>query len=200
MMGRAIASIDPNAVVTRRYYDGLGRVRFTVQNLTGQAIENPNPPAFNPAFPDENVRNETVYDSSGDAIATIDNAGIITRTFSDELHRQVSVVRNLAGQSIYISTPPTHNPAYPDQNVRTDTSYGPAGEVVESVDELGHRTAFCFDGQGREIKTVQNPSIGSVCGTYTPVPDTDRDLTTFITYDGVGNRNPSSTGSRLPTL
>jgi len=186
--GQAIASIDPNNIVIRTYYDGLGRVRFAVQNLIGQTIENSSPPDFNPAYPDENVRTESVYDSTGDAIATIDNAGIITRTYSDELHRPVSIVRNLIGQSIYVSTPPTHNPAYPDQNVRTDTSYGSVGEVVESIDELDHETAHCYDGQGREIKRVQNPSVGSACGTYTPVPDSDRDLITSTTYDGIGNR------------
>ncbi|MEW6568268.1 MAG: hypothetical protein AB1449_08915, partial [Chloroflexota bacterium] len=142
--GRQIAVIDPNGVIARTYYDGLGRVRYVVRNLTGQGIEVETPPTFNPIFPDRNVRTETVYDGDGDAIAAIDNAGVITRTYHDDLHRAVTVVQNLTGQGIEVETPPTFNPAYPDQNVPTNTVYGPTGEVVRTIDTLGHATVSCY--------------------------------------------------------
>ncbi len=186
--GRQIAVIDANGVITRTYYDGLGRVRYVVRNLTGQGIEVETPPVFNPIFPDRNVRTETVYDADGDAIATIDNAGVITRTYYDGLHRPVTVVQNLAGQGIEVETPPVFNPAYPDQNVRTDTVYGATGEVVRTIDTLGHATVSCYDGQGRVIKTVQNPSVSDPCGPYTPSAETDLDIITLTAYDGLGNR------------
>ena len=79
---------------------------YVVQNLTGQAIEVPTPPAYNPACPDQNVRSETAYGGRGDAIAAIDNAGRITRTYYDDLHRARYGTQNLTGQDISVGSPP----------------------------------------------------------------------------------------------
>jgi RHS repeat-associated protein len=186
--GNQIAVRDPNEVITRAYYDGLGRVRYVVQNLTGQGIEVSTPPPYNPAYPDQNVRIETIYDANGDAIATIDNAGVVTRMYYDDLHRAVSVVQNLVGQTVANPNPPARNPSTPDENVRTDTVYGDRGEVVRTLDALDHTTASCYDGQGRVVKAIVNPSVGSPCGSYTPSAQSDLDLITLTTYDGMGNR------------
>jgi len=186
--GNQIAVRDPNEVITRTYYDGLGRVRYVVQNLTGQGIEVGTPPPYNPAYPDQNVRIETIYDANGDAIATIGNAGVVTRMYYDDLHRAVSVVQNLVGQTVANPNPPARNPSTPDENVRTDTVYGDRGEVVRTLDALDHTTASCYDGQGRVVKAIVNPSVGSPCGSYTPSAQSDLDLITLTTYDGMGNR------------
>ncbi len=148
-------------MITRTYFDGLGRVRFVVRNLIGQAISVGTPPTVQPRHPDQNVRTETVYAGNGDPIATLDPNGVIIRSYYDDLHRAVTIVQNLTGQTITNPTPPIFNPTYPDQNVRTDTIYGDGGEVVRYVDTLGHATVSCYDGQYRVIKSIQNPSVGS---------------------------------------
>lgn len=181
--GNAIATIDTHGVITRTYLDGLNRIRYTVQNLTGQPISDPTPPAFNPAFPDQNVRTEALYDAASDGIAVIDNGGVIARTYFDDLHRSTSVVQNLVGQAISVETPPARNPATPDENVRTDTVYGTAGLPIRSVDPNSHTTEICYDGVYRVVKTVQNPSVSSPCGAYTPSANPDEDIITAMTYD-----------------
>ena len=158
------------------------------------------PPAFNPAYPDRNVRTETVYDAEGDAIAAIDNAGVITRMYYDSLHRPVTVVQNLTGQGVEVTTPPAFNPAFPDQNVRTDTVYGDGGEVARTLDTLGRALVSCYDGQGRVTKNIQNPSVTSPCGAYTPSSQTDLDIITLTTYDGVGNRTSLTDPNGFETI
>ena len=190
--GRAIASYDTVGHITRTYYDQLGRPRYVVQNLTGQGIEAPNPPAFNPAYPDQNVRTETIYDVRGDAIAAVDNAGRITRTYFDAQHRARYVTQNLMGQGVEVSTPPTYNPTYPDRNVTGQTVYDGLGNTVRTIDPLGKVSHSCYDGQGRVTKAIENPSVADPCGSYSPNPDTDRDIITLTTYDAAGNRKTSS--------
>jgi len=186
--GLAIATIDNAGVITRTYYDGLGRVRYVVRNLTGQAIDVGTPPAYNPTNPDQNVRTETIHDADGDSIGTVDPNGVITRTYYDGLHRAVTVVNNLVGQTILNPTPPSFSPSTPDQNVRTDTIYGGGGQVARTIDTLGHSTVSCYDGQYWVIKSVQNPSIGDPCGSYTPSSQPDEDLITLTNHDGIGNQ------------
>ena len=186
--GQAIATIDTLERITRTYYDGLGRARYVVRNLTGQAISVPTPPAYNPTYPDQNVRTETIYDASGNAIATIDNAGTITRSYYDAVHRVRHVTQNLIGQDVSNPTPPAFNPTYPDRNVTSETQYNGAGSVIRTVDPIGGVTHTCYDGQQRVVKSIENPSVTSPCGSYTPSPDTDRDIITLATYDDAGNR------------
>ena len=188
-VGNAVATIDPNNVMSRSYYDGLGRVWYVVRNLyPHDLLWQESPPAYSAQYPDRNVGNETIFDAAGDAIATIDNAGVITRTYFDGLHRTLTVVQNLVGQTIADPTPPGRNPSTPDENVRTDTAYGARGEVLRAIDALAHVTATCYDGQGRVVKTIVNPSVSDPCGSYTPSAEPDWDLITATVYDGGGNR------------
>jgi RHS repeat-associated protein len=163
-----------------------------VQNLTGQGLGVPNPPAYNPTYPDQNVRTETIYDVRGDAIATVDNAGRITRTYYDAQHRARYVTQNLVGQGVEVSTPPTYNPTYPDRNVTGQSVYDGLGNAVRTIDPLGKVSHSCYDGQGRVTKAIENPSVADPCGSYSPSPDTDRDIITLTTYDAAGNRKTSS--------
>src|SRR3990172_7151410 len=187
--GSQIAVIDPNGVITRTYYDPASRPQYVVLNLVGQGIEAPNPPNGCVATaPAENVCTEYVYDDGGSQIGVYDPNRVITRTYYDGLGRVRYVAQNLTGQGIENETPPTFNPANPDQNVRTDTVYGPAGEVLRTIDTLSHATVMCYDGQGRVVRTVQNPSVSDPCGSYTPSTETDEAITTHSKYDGVGSR------------
>ena len=78
--GRQIATVAADGQVTRTYFDGLYRPIVMVQNLTGQPITNSVPPAYNPALPAANVRQETRYDDAGRVYEQEDNAGMVTRT------------------------------------------------------------------------------------------------------------------------
>ncbi|MGH2620385.1 MAG: RHS repeat-associated core domain-containing protein [Anaerolineales bacterium] len=188
-VGRQTAVTDPNGIITRIYYDGLDFTQYVVRNLVGQAIGIDTPPnACNETAPDENVCTLSVYDGAGDQIGTIDPNGVITRTYYDELHRTLTVVHNLIGQAIPNPAPPAFNPAFPDQNVRTDTAYGDAGQVTRTTDTLGHATVSCYDGQYRVVKWIQNPTFGTPCSSYTPSSQPDEDLITLTVYDGTGNQ------------
>ena len=197
--GEIIATIDPLGQISRTYYDDLDRPYLIVHNLTGQTIENPSPPLYNPAHPDQNVRTETVYDAQGRTIATLANSGSIDRTYFDVLGRAWLVVRNLMGQAIDHPTPPVYDPAHPDQNVRSETVYGPGGNVEQAIDTLGRVTHSCYDGLYRVVKTIVNPTVSDPCQVYTPSGDADKDIASLITYDGLGNRLETSDPNKKTT-
>ena len=185
--GQTIANIDPNGIISRTYYDGLGRTATTIQNLTGQTPENPVPPTFNPAYPDQNVRSDVVFDDLGDEIAQIANDGRITRTYYDGAHRPIEIVDNLTNWSITDPTPPGFNPDYPDQNVRTLTSYDGLGRVIQTTNPTDKVTYSCYDGLGHIVKSIDNPSVSNPCNEYGLSPLTYLDIITWSTYDASGS-------------
>jgi RHS repeat-associated protein len=187
--GRTIASIDTLGRVTRTYYDALSRPEVVVQNLTGQAIDVETPPNYDPAHPDQNVRVDSVYDESGNAIASINTLGHITRTYFDALNRPIVTVQNLIGQAIEVETPPTYDPTYPDQNVRGETVYDAAGNAIASVDALGRITRTYYNDLNHPQVVVQN-LIGQAIVVSTPPPFDpaypDRNVRTEYVYDDAG--------------
>lgn len=188
--GRAIATIDPAGVITRTYYDSASRPEYVVQNLYGQGISVPTPPAYDAAYPDRNIRTQTVYDTNSNAIATIDTLGIITRTYYDTLNRPEYVVQNLVGQAISVTTPPTYNPTYPDQNVRTQTVYDAMSNVIATIDNAGAITRTYYDADNRPVTVVQNligQTIDNPIPPGRPPAAVDRNLRTDTTYDANGN-------------
>jgi RHS repeat-associated protein len=159
--GNVIASIDTLKRITRTYYDQYNRPRYVVQNLTGQAVSVNTPPT-DPAFTDRNVRSETIYDAAGNVIASIDPLGRITRTYYDANNRPISVVQNLTGQAIELSTPPARNLNTPDQNIRTDTVYDANGNAIANIDPAGRITRTYYDALNRAVTVVQNLSGQSI--------------------------------------
>ena len=158
---RQIAVTDPNGIITRTYYDGLGRTQYVVRNLVGQGISVGTPPnGCNETAPDENVCTQFTYDGAAgpdrrDRSQLGDYPHLLRRAAPDTDRRpEPDRADDLQPH------PPTFNPANPDQNVRTDTVYGDGGEVVRIVDTLSHATVSCYDGQYRVVKTVQNPTVG----------------------------------------
>ena len=186
--GLVIATINPEGIITRTYYDSLHRPYLTVQDLTGQTPQEETPPVYNPTYPDQNIRTETVYNADGTAIAVISNDGVVNRTYYDDLGRPFVSVANLTDQDITVATPPVYNPDYPDQNVQTQTFYDGAGRVMRTIDPVGKVTFTCFDAVGRGIKTVINPTVDNPCESYTLSTDTDTDITIKTISDGVGNQ------------
>ena len=200
--GRTIATIDPLGRVTRTYYDALDRPQYVVRNLTDHAIASDTPPDFDPDYPDQNVRTETVYDEYGRTIATIDPLDRVTRTYYDILDRPVVVVRNWDGVSIQDETPPQHNPAYPDRNIRSETIYDKDGMAIATVDTLGRITRTYFDGLGRPVTVVRN-LVGQDVFTETPPsydPDyPDQNVRAETEYDLAGRRVRISDNSGAAT-
>ncbi len=154
--GNRIATIDPTGLISRTYYDTNNRLVTVVHNLTGQSIEDPSPPNYNPAYPDQNVRSDTVYDEAGNVIAMIDPLGIVTRTYYDSLNRQEYVVSNLVGQSIDVTNPPAYDPNFPDHNLLIETVYDPTGNLIATIDPLGYTTRTYYDSLNRPVTVVQN--------------------------------------------
>jgi YD repeat-containing protein len=64
--------------------------------------------------------------------------------------------------------------------------------VVETTDNAGRVTLYCYDEVYRVVKTIQNPSITdtvTLCGTegYTLSTNLDEDIIQQTVYDANGN-------------
>ncbi len=198
--GNSIASIDPLQRITRSYYDSLGRTVMSVRNLTTQLPEGENPPQNSTFANDHNVTFQTIYDGKENAIASVEwslkNGEVIsrtTRTFYDSLNRSVSVVHNFKGD-IYSSTPPSHDPTFPDRNVRTDTIYASDGNLIAEVEWFGNSsgqlvsriTRIYYDGLRRSKKVIQNLDPAWGYANSNP-PTCNRDTTGFSNLYNVCN-------------
>ena len=186
--GLAIASIDVGGIITRTYYDADDRPVTIARNLSGQAIEESAPPIYNPASPDQNVRTDTVYDVNGNAIASTDTMGVITRTYYDALNRPITVVQNLVGQGVSDPTPPARGST--DQNIRTDTAYDANGNVIATIDPVGTITRTYYDALNRPITVVQNLSGQAISDSTPPARFTGAtsvNIRTDTYYDQAGN-------------
>ena len=188
--GNQIATQDPAGIITRTFYDAAGRTEYTVQNLVGQDIDVTTPPAYDPAFPDRNVRTQYVYDNAGNTIATIDNAGIITRTYYYEANRPYYVIQNLTGQDISVVKPPVAGTG--DENVLNQTAYDENGNVWITTDPAGVMTQTFYDALNRPVTVVQNISGEYAYGSV--IPDRGdpnqpavENIRTDTYYDKAGN-------------
>ncbi|RPI33909.1 MAG: DUF11 domain-containing protein, partial [Chloroflexota bacterium] len=177
--GNVIATTGPDGMISRTYYDALNRAVTSVQNLVGQEIDVDMPPARDPAHSDRNLRTDTVYDAGGNVVATIDPAGRVTRTYYDELGRGYLSVQNLvardangnplpAGQAIDLSIPPAYNPAFPDENLRSETIYDRNGQMLASTGPDGRVSRTYYDTLGRAYLSVQNLVVRDTNGNPLP--------------------------------
>ena len=189
-VGNPIANIDPAGIITRIYFDNNNRPIVIVQNLVGQTISNPTPPTYNPSYPDQNIRHETVYDEVGNPIASIDTLGMITRTYYDSANRPQYVVRNLVGQAIEVETPPAYSSATPDRNIRTETVYDDNGNVIATIDTLDRVTRTYYNSLNQVEYVVEN-LVGQLISN--PIPPSysasnpDQNIRTDYVYDASGN-------------
>jgi RHS repeat-associated protein len=173
--GHATYTTEGDCRVNRTYYDSQGRVTVSVQNLSEAVDEDDStPPAYDPSVPDRNVPSgrlsgQTLYDSSGRGIASIDRRGVITRTWYDVLGQTTAVTRNLRDPArdtlidpvelVKLTTPPAYDAANPDRadwNVTTQTRYDPYGRAIASIDPQNHVTRTWYDALGRAMRVVQN--------------------------------------------
>jgi RHS repeat-associated protein len=188
--GNVIATIDPNKRVTRTYYDSLNRPIAVVQNLTGN-IEDP-PPDWDPNYPDQNVRTDTIYDNNSNILRTIDNAGHITHNCYDRANQLTKTVVNLSNQYADPCDPSFVLRADADKDITTSTVYDGKGNAIETIDPLGIVSRTFYDTLNRPYLVVHN-FIGSI---QDPPPQCNRDTTGEVDpinicletkYDDAGN-------------
>lgn len=155
--GNVIVVRDPLGIITRTYYDPANRRQLVVQNWAGGDLYGgyETAPAFEPSYPDRNIRMETFFDANGNAIATVDTHGIVTRTYYDELDRPEIIVQNLVGYQIEDS-PPGRNPSNAEYNLRTDIYYDLNGNQIATQDPMGVITRTFYDSLNRPTMVVQN--------------------------------------------
>jgi YD repeat-containing protein len=185
--GNRIAVIDTYGTITRTYYDRANRPVTIVQNLVGQTIQTATPPDRGTGAADENIRTDIRYDRAGNTIATIDPKGTVTRVYYDEASRPIVNVQNLTGQDISVQVPPTYDPAFPDQNVRTDTLYDDNGNVVALIDTNGVITRTYFDAVNRPVPVVQNLTGQAISVESPPARGISSNVRTDTVYDANGN-------------
>jgi len=118
--GNTVDSVDLAGTVTHYCYDALNRAVKTIQNPT---VADPCADYTPSADADKDLINRTIYDANDNAIATIDPAGRVTRTYYDVLNRPTVTMQNLTNWDIANETWPSYDPAYPDQNIGSQTFY-----------------------------------------------------------------------------
>jgi|GEM_PF-4106680 len=94
------------SVVTHNEYDDAGNLVLTQLNYDNEKTQN-----------EDNIYNITTeyhYDTRGNQIAIEDTYGAITRTYYDAANRVIAVARNLDGQSIDTTTPPSARDRRPE--------------------------------------------------------------------------------------
>ena len=127
------------------WYDEIGRGTATADYGTELPVGGrpDQPPTWNSTTgawdgSDGALVTSTAYNDRGEAFSTRDAAGRETRTFFDDAGRESETIQN------YVTG--TFSDSYPDQDVTTETTYTPDGQVATS--------------------TVVNPATGNQTTTY----------------------------------
>ena len=173
--GNQIATQDPKGVVTRTFYDSLNRPTMVVQNWTrGNVYTVPAPDRSQGQCGSEvNLCAETFYDVAGNVSLTVDPRGVATHTDYDEANRPQTVVQNFVGTGAY-------DPAYPNQNIRTEITYDDKGRKGTTTDPLGHVTKYIYNDAGQLVKVTANQDEGK--------SQTDYNIVTEYDYDALGRQ------------
>jgi YD repeat-containing protein len=196
--GNLIAVMDPQGTIVRTYYDSLNRPTQVVENLVDAGYANvidlinaPAPPAFNPAYPDQNVPTGYEYDALGNQTARIDPNNVTTRYEYDGLNHLTAVTEN------YLSNPPSGSDPN-SVNVRTTYEYDLNGNLTATHDANGHITTYGYDAFNQVItQTLPGSPAAVTLYQYDPAgnllslkdANTSVDLPenrTRYAYDGLG--------------
>jgi RHS repeat-associated protein len=165
--GNPTATIDPLGTITRTYFDALNRPKSIVQNLTGQPVNEPTPPAYDPSYPDRNVRQDLSYDPRSNLVETTDALGRVSHFEYDQLYRRTTTVKN-------------YQPGEPEDaetNIRAEVIFDAAGNLLRAIDPNQHSTTYEHDGLYRRT-TVTDPN----------------GITSSTVYDAQGNAIETSNG------
>lgn len=155
--GRVFAQVDSRSNETRFEYDELGRRVQTIINYDDGS--------FSLAAPDLDLKSTSAFDIAGRILAAVDPGEVETRFEYDELGRRVRTIVN------YVDG--VFNPALPDEDVISITTYDKAGQVIHTQDPRGTLTQFGYDQAGRRL-------------TVTRAAETSLAVTSYTCYDKAG--------------
>ena len=161
------AAINEPNVITRTYYDALGRSVSVVRNLfiTGTLADIyasiDSVPSYNPAFPDRNIRTKTAYLGNGSVDSVIDEMGEETDYSYDALGRVITVEDPLLNSTSY--------------------GYDANGNRITMTDAEDIVTKYEYDNLNR-LKAVEENFEPNLARTV------DTNVRTEYTYDAGGNR------------
>lgn len=106
------------------WYDGIGRSVAAADYGTNDNVGSPMRPDTPPVSSETILVNQTLYNERGDAFETVDPAGMVNRTISNDAGRTARTIKNYNAQD---PTPGT------DENVTTEMEYGPGGHLVKLI-------------------------------------------------------------------
>ncbi len=187
--GNVIDTRDPQGIITHNSYDEASRLILTIQNFVGTG-------AYDPAYPDQNIRTEYFYDANNNLIATRDTLDVITRTYFDELNRPTLIVQNWVGNDLVSDPPPSRAAGQCGSviNVCTENFYDKNGNLIATRDPNGVVTRTYYDALNRPITVVQNLAGQGISEATPPERDPNAltaaastNIRTDTWYDKVGN-------------
>jgi len=199
-----IRTVDPLGNVTLMVYDALNRLVKTVRSASDPDYDIRHDPAlakylFSGA-PDLDLVEETAYEAAGRVLYTVDPAGVRTWYAYDELDRQVKTITNAQGTATDGGTGDPRSALYiasddPDKDLISHTYYDGQGRVQWTLDPIGRRTWYVYDGLGRQVKTVANctydpedpQGVPPEDPSYTGSSDSDKDVISRTIYDADGH-------------
>ncbi|MEK7784925.1 MAG: hypothetical protein AAB658_05795, partial [Chloroflexota bacterium] len=152
--GLVIATTDPSGVVTKTYYDSLNRPIVVVTNMT-QPVTTPlaSLAAYDPNFPDQNIRAQMFYDNAGNVLKTIDNAGQVSYNCYDKLNRVVKTIqRPTVADPCVLYTPGPDA----DKDIIEYTGYDAVGNAFVTVDAGNVITRAYYDELNRPYVVIRN--------------------------------------------
>jgi YD repeat-containing protein len=203
-LGRLYKTTYPTGLEDHTCYDAAGRMVRTASNVAAGVD------ACAAGYPETITStltraNDMVYDLSGNAMASTswyyDQGAVIsqtTRTYYDDANRPVTVVQNLSSDW-GIANEEKPEPGYLDplHNLRSDTVYDAAGNVIASIQwsiegstTLTHTTRTYYDALGRPWLVVQNLTGQSIQAGTPPEYDPahpDQNVQSETVYDAAGN-------------
>lgn len=192
--GRVMYTQDVLGRQTWSVYDGLGRQVKTLVNPIHSASDgsyrDPRSSFYQPTInvADRDLILQTVYDSNGYVLYTVNPQGQKTWFGYDDLGRQTRTILNALGTATNSSPSDPRSAGYivseeSDRDVITETRYDAQGRVFETINARGYATRSFYDVLGRRIKTIANFTTG------TPSADpnySDLDQTSTVSYDLAG--------------
>lgn len=130
----------PDGTTSSATYNAIGKVE-TQTNAAGRVTRyeyDNQGRQFKVIYPDQTF-DLTEFDEEGNEVAKTDRLGRTTRMVYDAANRLTETIF------------PDATPNDLSDNPRTKSEYDDAGQLIASIDELGHRTEYEYDLAGRQV-------------------------------------------------